>query len=260
MIFSVFTLIFLPKGDYVYWKDPWYSVIDSNDIQISALVGDSKLLVLWKPDDEEPTLGLGAVSREQAGKLKAKEPVSTFVAVKDTKYDITTVSWTSNPQYPEYDTYLKSVIKLMGNDLDDKYLRKNTYVMSLLSLIGKGVENADWEKIGSGMIDWMQKAGMEDGYKYQTDKVWTFLTVFYNVNNLFWGEYFLNAHWPEVFKTGDPTQWKGILEDRDSSVVGCPFVCKDKPADFYPADAPLKATKWCPDTENQDVVYDSDEP
>ena len=148
----------------------------------------------------------------------------------------------------------------MGNDLDDKYLRKNTYVMSLLSLIGKGVENADWEKIGSGMIDWMQKAGMEDGYKYQTDKVWTFLTVFYNVNNLFWGEYFLNAHWPEVFKTGDPTQWKGILEDRDSSVVGCPFVCKDKPADFYPADAPLKATKWCPDTENQDVVYDSDEP
>ena len=77
---------------------------------------------------------------------------------------------------------------------------------------------------------------------------------------MFWGEYFLNAHWPEVFKTGDPTQWKGILEDRDSSVVGCPFVCKDKPADFYPADAPLKATKWCPDTENQDVVYDSDEP
>ena len=259
-IVSVFTLIFLPKGDYVYWKDPWYSVIDSNDIQISALVGDSKLLVIWNPDDEYPSLALGAVSREQSGKLKAKEPVSTFVAVKGTQDNITTVSWTSNPQYPEYDTYLKSVIKLMGNDLDNKNLRKNTYVMSLLSLIGKGVENADWEKIGSGMIDWMQKAGMEYGYKYQTDKVWTFLTVFHNVNNLFWGEYFLYAHLPEVFKTGDPTQWKGILEDRDASVVGGLFACKDKPADFYPADAPLKATKWCPDTENQDVVYDSDEP
>ncbi len=259
-IVSVFTLIFLPKGDYVYWKDPWYSVIDSNDIQISALVGDSKLLVIWRPDDEYPSLVLGAVSREQAGKFKAKDPISTFVAVKGTQDNITTVSWTSNPQYPEYDTYLKSVIKLMGNDLDNKNLRKNTYVMSLLSLIGKGVENADWEKIGSGMIDSMQNAGMEYGYKYQTDKVWTFLTVFHNVNNLFWGESFLYAHWPDVFKTGNPTQWKGILEERDASVVGCPFACKDEPVDFYPADAPLKATKWCPDTENQDVVYASDEP
>lgn len=263
-IVSVFTLIFLPRGNYVYWKDPWYSVIDSNDIQISALVGDSKLLVLWKPEEKDSSLGLSAISREQSGKLEDGDPISSFVAVKGTQDNITTVSWTSNPQYPEYDTYLKSVIKLMGNDLDDKYLRKNTYVMSLLSLIGKGVENADWEKIGSGMIDFMQKANIEYGNEYRTDKIEAFvmslLSTWIAAATLSVNEEFLSAYWPEVFKTGDPTQWKGILEDRDSSVVGCPFVCKDKPADFYPADNPLKATKWCPDTENQDVVYDSDEP
>lgn len=48
--------------------------------------------------------------------------------------------------------------------------------------------------------------------------------------------------------------------ERDTSRTGAPQICANEPTDFYPADAPLKATKWGPDTENQDVVYDSDEP
>ena len=252
---SVFTLIFLPRGNYVYWKDPWYSVIDRNDIKVSALVGDSKLLVMWKPDDEEPTLGLGAVSREQAGKLEDGDPVSAFIAVKGTQDNITTVSWSSNPEYPEYDTYLKSVIKLMGNDLDDKYLRKNTYVMSLLSLIGKGVENADWEKIGSGMIDFMQKANIEYGNEYRTDKieayVMSLLSTWIAAATLSVNEEFLSAYWPEVFKTGNPAKWQEVMLERDTSRTGAPQICANEPTDFYPADNPLKATKWCPDMENE---------
>lgn len=243
---SVFTLIFLPDGDYVYWKDPWYSVIDRNDIKVSALVGDSKLLVMWKPDDETPTLGLGAVSREQAGQLEEGDPVSAFIAVKGYEDDITTISWESNPEYPEYDTYLKSVIKLMGNDLDDKNLRKNTYVMSLLSLIGKGVENADWEKIGSGMIDFMQDAYMEYGNIYRTDKVRTFLKPFQDANDVLWGGELLNNAWSEVFKTGNPAKWQEMLQERDTRWTGAPQICANEPTDFYPADNPLKATKWCP--------------
>ena len=246
-LFSVFTLIFLPDGDYVYWKDPWYSVIDSKDIQVSALVGDSKLLLMWKPDDKEPTLGLGAVSREQAGKLEEGDPVSAFIAVKGTQDNITTVSWSSNPEYPEYDTYLKSVIKLMGNDLDDKNLRKNTYVMALLSLIGKGVENADWEKIGSGMIDFMQNAYIEYGNEYQTDKVWAFLDSFQDVHNVLWSTNFLNKNWSEVFKTGNPAKWQEVMQERDTIWTGSPQICANEPTDFYPADNPLKATKWCPE-------------
>ena len=246
-LFSVFTLIFLPDGDYVYWKDPWYSVIDSKDIQVSALVGDSKLLLMWKPDDKEPTLGLGAVSREQAGKLEEGDPVSAFIAVKGTQDNITTVSWSSNPEYPEYDTYLKSVIKLMGNDLDDKNLRKNTYVMALLSLIGKGVENADWEKIGSGMIDFMRNAYIEYGNEYQTDKVWAFLDSFQDVHNVLWSTNFLNKNWSEVFKTGNPAKWQEVMQERDTIWTGSPQICANEPTDFYPADNPLKATKWCPE-------------
>lgn len=243
---SVFTLIFLPDGNYVYWKDPWYSVIDSNDIQISALAGDSKLLLIWKPEEDSSALGLSAVSREQAGKLKSGDPVSTFIVVKDSVDDTTTVSWESNPKYPEYDTYLKSVIKLMGNELDDKNLRKNTYVMSLLSLIGKGVENADWEKIGSGMIDFMQKAGVEYGNEYQTDKVWAFVEPFQDTHNVLWGEYLLNNNWSEVFKTGNPAKWQEVMQERDTIWTGAPQICANEPTDFYPADNPLKATKWCP--------------
>lgn len=252
---SVFTLIFLPDGNYVYWKDPWYSVIDRNDIKVSALVGDSKLLVMWKPDDEEPTLGLGAVSREQAGKLEDGDPISAFIAVKGTQDNITTVSWSSNPEYPEYDTYLKSVIKLMGNDLDGKNLRKNTYVMSLLSLIGKGVENADWEKIGSGMIDFMRKANIEYGNEYRTDKIESFvrslLSTWIAAATLSVNEEFLSAYWSEVFKTGNPAKWQEVMLERDTSRTGAPQICANEPTDFYPADNPLKATKWCPDMENE---------
>ena len=246
-LFSVFTLIFLPDGDYVYWQDPWYSVIDSNDIQVSALVGDSQLLLIWKPEDDLSSLGLSAISREQAGKFKKEDAASTFIAVKDAQDDTTTVSWESNPQYPEYDTYLKSVIKLMGNDLDDKKLRKNTYVMALLSLIGKGVENADWEKIGSGMIDFMRNAYIEYGNEYQTDKVWAFLDSFQDVHNVLWSTNFLNKNWSEVFKTGNPAKWQEVMQERDTIWTGSPQICANEPTDFYPADNPLKATKWCPE-------------
>ena len=246
-LFSVFTLIFLPHGNYVYWKDPWYSVIDSNDIQVSALVGDSQLLLIWKPEDDLSSLGLSAISREQAGKFKKEDAASTFIAVKDAQDDTTTVSWSSNPQYPEYDTYLKSVIKLMGNDLDDKNLRKNTYVMALLSLIGKGVENADWEKIGSGMIDFMRNAYIEYGNEYQTDKVWAFLDSFQDVHNVLWSTNFLNKNWSEVFKTGNPAKWQEVMQERDTIWTGSPQICANEPTDFYPADNPLKATKWCPE-------------
>ena len=257
---SVFTLIFLPRGNYVYWKDPWYSVIDRNNIKVSALVGDSKLLVMWKPDDEEPTLGLGAVSREQAGKLEDGDSISSFIAVKGTQDNITTVSWSSNPEHPEYDTYLKSVIKLMGNDLDDKYLRKNTYVMSLLSLIGKGVENADWEKIGSGMIDFMRKAGIEYGNYYRTEKIKEFVNSLFNSSldesALLLNEDIFKANWSEVFKTGNPAKWQEVMLERDTSWTGAPQICANEPTDFYPADNPLKATKWCPDMENEEAeVY-----
>lgn len=257
---SVFTLIFLPRGNYVYWKDPWYSVIDRNNIKVSALVGDSKLLVMWKPDDEEPTLGLGAVSREQAGKLEDGDSISSFIAVKGTQDNITTVSWSSNPEHPEYDTYLKSVIKLMGNDLDDKYLRKNTYVMSLLSLIGKGVENADWEKIGSGMIDFMRKANIEYGNEYRTDKIEAFvrswLYTWIAAATLSVNEEFLSAYWSEVFTTGNPAKWQEVMLERDTSRTGAPQICANEPTDFYPPDNPLKATKWCPDMENEEAeVY-----
>ncbi|WP_428060726.1 hypothetical protein [Candidatus Avelusimicrobium stercoris] len=244
---SVFTLIFLPDGDYVYWQDPWYSVIDRNDIKVSALVGDSQLLLIWKPEDDLSSLGLSAISREQAGKFKKEDAASTFIAVKDAQDDTTTVSWESNPQYPEYDTYLKSVIKLMGNDLDDKNLRKNTYVMALLSLIGKGVENADWEKIGSGMIDFMRNAYIEYGNEYQTDKVWAFLDSFQDVHNVLWSTNFLNKNWSEVFKTGNPAKWQEVMQERDTIWTGSPQICANEPTDFYPADNPLKATKWCPE-------------
>lgn len=246
-LFSVFTLIFLPDGDYVYWQDPWYSVIDRNDIKVSALVGDSQLLLIWKPEDDLSSLGLSAISREQAGKFKKEDTASTFIAVKDAQDDTTTVSWESNPQYPEYDTYLKSVIKLMGNDLDDKNLRKNTYVMALLSLIGKGVENADWEKIGSGMIDFMRNAYIEYGNEYQTDKVWAFLDSFQDVHNVLWSTNFLNKNWSEVFKTGNPAKWQEVMQERDTIWTGSPQICANEPTDFYPADNPLKATKWCPE-------------
>lgn len=244
---SVFTLIFLPDGDYVYWQDPWYSVIDRNDIKVSALVGDSQLLLIWKPEDDLSSLGLSAISREQAGKFKKEDDASTFIAVKDAQDDTITVSWESNPQYPEYDTYLKSVIKLMGNDLDDKNLRKNTYVMALLSLIGKGVENADWEKIGSGMIDFMRNAYIEYGNEYQTDKVWAFLDSFQDVHNVLWSTNFLNKNWSEVFKTGNPAKWQEVMQERDTIWTGSPQICANEPTDFYPADNPLKATKWCPE-------------
>ena len=250
-LFSVFTLIFLPDGDYVYWKDPWYSVIGRNDIKVSALVGDSKLILIWKPKEEGSALGLSAVSREQAGKFKDGDPVSTFIAVKDDDDGITTVSWESNPEYPEYDTYLKSVIKLMGNDLDDKNLRKKTYVMSLLSLIGKGVENADWEKIGSGMIDFMQDAGVEYGNDYRTEKIKEFLNSLFkssiDESSLLLNEELFKANWPAVFKTGNPAKWQEAMQARDSVWTEGPNICANEPTDFYPADNPLKATKWCPD-------------
>ena len=245
-LFSVFTLIFLPDGYYVYWKDPWYSVIDSNDIKVSALVGDSKLILIWKPKEEGSALGLSAVSRKQASKFKEGDPVSTFIAVKDDDNGITTVSWESNPEYPEYDTYLKSVIKLMGNDLDGKNLRKKTYVMSLLSLIGKGVENADWEKIGSGMIYFMQNAYVEYGNEYRTDKVWAFLDFFQDAHNVLWGTNFLNKNWSEVFKTGNPAKWQEMEEDRDSIFTGEGKVCAEEVWGFYPLDEQQDVSKLCP--------------
>ena len=143
----------------------------------------------------------------------------------------------------------------MGNDLDDKYLRKNTYVMSLLSLIGKGVENADWEKIGSGMIDFMRKANIEYGNEYRTDKIESFvrslLSTWIAAATLSVNEEFLSAYWSEVFTTGNPAKWQEVMLERDTSRTGAPQICANEPTDFYPADNPLKATKWCPDMENE---------
>lgn len=244
---SVFTLIFLPDWDYVYWKDPWYSVIDHSNVEVSALVGDSKLYLVWRPGDIM-SLGLGVSPRKETGSS------SIFIVTKDTQDDTVDVSWTSNSKYSEYDTYLKSVIKLMGNDLDDKYLRKNTYVMSLLSLIGKGVENADWEKIGSGMMDFMQQAGVEYGNDYRTDKIKKFVGALYSswldVNTLLLNEDLFKANRIKVFKTGNPAKWQEMILERDTVWTGAPKICANEPTDFYPADNPLKATKWCPDTQD----------
>lgn len=123
--------------------------------------------------------------------------------------------------------------------------------MSLLSLIGKGVKNADWEKIGSGMIDFMQKAGVAYGNYYRTEEIEAFIRLLLyprlDAKALLLNEDIFKGNWAQVFKTGNPTKWQEVMKTRDAVWTESPQICANEPTDFYPADNPLKATKWCPE-------------
>lgn len=55
--------------------------------------------------------------------------------------------------------------------MNGKVLRKNTRLMSLLAIIGNGVENTDWEKIGRELLNDMQNSGLDRLGAFRTKEV-----------------------------------------------------------------------------------------
>lgn len=241
-IFPASSLIFLPSGSYVYRQDPWYGVMNGHEITQTAWLGDSQLVLRFFPDS--PAVGFGISPRAESRNIgEGEDPISMFLVVKFKEDDSLVLDWTPNPSFPEYDTYLKYILKLLGNELNGKVLRENTRLMSLLAIIGNGVENTDWEKIGRGLLNDMQNSGLDRLGAFRTKEVLDFLIPLNNIKHLCFNEEILKDSWAEVFATGTPAALGVILKQRDKDYES--NYQEDLP-DFYPTKHPLRACIWHP--------------
>lgn len=241
-ISSVSSLIFLPSGSYVYWQDPWYGVMNGHEITQTAWLGDSLLVLRFFPDI--PAVGFGIAPRAESRNIgEGEDPISMFLVFKFKEDDSLVLEWIPNPSFPEYDTYLKYILKLFGNELNDKVLRKNTRLMSLLAIIGNGVENTDWEKIGRGLLNDVLHSGLDRLGAFRTKEVLDFLIPLNNIKLLCFNEELLKDSWAEVFATGTPAALGVILKQRDKAYES--NYQEDLP-DFYPTKHPLRACVWHP--------------
>lgn len=127
--------------------------------------------------------------------------------------------------------------------MNGKVLRKNTRLMSLLAIIGNGVENTDWEKIGRELLNDMQNSGLDRLGAFRTKEVLDFLIPLNNIKHLCFNEEILKDSWAEVFATGTPAALGVILKQRDKDYES--NYQEDLP-DFYPTKHPLRACIWHP--------------
>ena len=245
-VFTVFTLIFLPYDfNVVYWKDPWYGASNPDEIELNAVLGEAKLNLKWTPVTN--TLRLSALPR--AYSADDETVASTFTAtVPEEGEELVATAWRDNATYPEYDTYLKSALKLMGSELDDKYLRKDSYIMSLLSLLGKGVDNMDWNKIGLGLIIRMRSSGLGDAWSY-TVPLQNSLPQFFQIGKILDREVWITDSWPEVLAAGNLQEWLKKENDEDEALDEKwrkeHWICPKGQANFYPENEELAASVQC---------------